>query len=256
MSELEQFCTIAASQKGRACASIIKQVLSHRNIFVFGEFLTIPSVQALRESEFFKSFNTLELFAYGSYSDYKNQPEKYLELNEMEQTKLRQLSIITIGNQNKIIPYSTLQNELHLDNIRILEDLIIESIYSGILTGKLDQRAGLLRVQSTIGRDVQLREMQEMMQKLLLWREKCAGLIQAFDQSSTLARTLRVQERGEQQSLQREADAVKATIKESIAFGDVDRSMEEADLERHRTQGRSKRNRAGYFGGTERSRMA
>jgi hypothetical protein len=47
MSELEQFCILAKTLKGRACAALIEKVLNHRKIFVFGELLSEPSVQAV-----------------------------------------------------------------------------------------------------------------------------------------------------------------------------------------------------------------
>lgn len=95
-SELEQFCLIARSQKDRACANIIQQVLKDKKIHVFGELLAVPSVQAvrigviglicswltiiliskqLRGSEFSNALETLELFAYGTYSDFSGMLE-------------------------------------------------------------------------------------------------------------------------------------------------------------------------------------
>ena len=46
---------------------------------------------------------------------------------------------------------------------------IVDEFSKGILKGKLDQRAGLLRVQGAIGRDVKPDETQGMTQKLLRW---------------------------------------------------------------------------------------
>eukprot|EP00607_Mallomonas_marina_P000198 CAMPEP_0182427420 /NCGR_PEP_ID=MMETSP1167-20130531/17160_1 /TAXON_ID=2988 /ORGANISM="Mallomonas Sp, Strain CCMP3275" /LENGTH=258 /DNA_ID=CAMNT_0024609639 /DNA_START=73 /DNA_END=849 /DNA_ORIENTATION=- len=257
MSEVEQFCTLISNQKGsRACSSLVNQILQHRKIYVFGEFLALPSVQSLRDTEFSKSVSTLELFAYGSYSEYREHPEQYTELSDLQQMKLRQLSIIKLGNEEKIIPYSTLQKELYIDNIRSLEDLVIETIYSDLLKAKLDQRAGLLRVRGTIGRDVRPSELYQMRQKLELWREKCGSVIQALEESSIRARTLRATEKTEQAVVQKEVNSVKGSIRESIAFGDMDRSIDDSETDRQRTQGgRSKRNRATYFGGAERSRM-
>ncbi len=47
MAELEQFCLLAKAQKGRACAALVQQVLSHKKIFHFAELLEIPSVYAV-----------------------------------------------------------------------------------------------------------------------------------------------------------------------------------------------------------------
>lgn len=140
----------------------------------------------LDESEHMKSLRTLELFAYGKWGDYRdslssNAPQ-YIALNETQTTKLKQLTIVALAEQNKvynvlhlcqyelpniqnilrstrdfhfpnsvvvfvdtsnfllilnyklqlskIIEYSTLLKELDIDSVRVLEDLIIETIYA------------------------------------------------------------------------------------------------------------------------------
>jgi len=48
---LEQFCLLAKSLKGRAVVGIIQQTLNSKKVYVFGELLSMPNVQALRETE-------------------------------------------------------------------------------------------------------------------------------------------------------------------------------------------------------------
>ena len=50
--------------------------------------------------------------------------------------------------------YSDLQKRLDVNNVRELEDLIIDCIYNNLLSAKLDQRGGKLLVQGSFGRDV------------------------------------------------------------------------------------------------------
>ena len=45
---LQQFCLLAKSAKGAACASLIGQALEHPGVFVFGELLDMPSVKEAR----------------------------------------------------------------------------------------------------------------------------------------------------------------------------------------------------------------
>ena len=47
MSELNQFCLLASSQKGLALTALIQQVLNSKKIYNFGELLCIPSVQGI-----------------------------------------------------------------------------------------------------------------------------------------------------------------------------------------------------------------
>jgi hypothetical protein len=64
MSDLEQFCIIAKTQKGRACAAIIQQVLNNKKIYLFNELLSIPSIASLNESvEYNKSYKTLGIIS-------------------------------------------------------------------------------------------------------------------------------------------------------------------------------------------------
>ena len=51
-SALQQFCLLAKSAKGPACASLIGQALEHPSIFVFGELLDTPSVKEARSLSF------------------------------------------------------------------------------------------------------------------------------------------------------------------------------------------------------------
>ena len=70
---ISQFCSLAEAQKGNACVLLIQQVISHKKIFAFGELLEINSIAQLKDSSGYQnSYNTLELFAYGTYNDYNS----------------------------------------------------------------------------------------------------------------------------------------------------------------------------------------
>lgn len=56
------------------------------------------------------------------------------------------LSIVSLAHTSKVVPYDTMKTALGMDNVRHLEDLIFDTIYSGLLQGKLDQRQELLKV--------------------------------------------------------------------------------------------------------------
>lgn len=45
---LVQFLVLAKGAKGAACVALIQQVLSNKKLFVFGELLAMPNVQAVR----------------------------------------------------------------------------------------------------------------------------------------------------------------------------------------------------------------
>jgi hypothetical protein len=68
--QVQEFIAATAALHGRPCATLIQQILNNRNIYVFSEFLDVPSIAQLREGEFSLTYNTLELFAYGTYREY------------------------------------------------------------------------------------------------------------------------------------------------------------------------------------------
>ena len=56
------------------------------------------------------------------------------------ETKLRQLTIVALASEKKHIDYDSLLKELHIADVRQLEDLIIDVIYADIIRGKIDQK--------------------------------------------------------------------------------------------------------------------
>uniref|UniRef100_A0A7S3GVI1 PCI domain-containing protein n=1 Tax=Spumella elongata TaxID=89044 RepID=A0A7S3GVI1_9STRA len=220
MSELEQFCILARTQKGRACAALIQQVLNHRKIYVFGELLAQPAVQSLKDSEFSKAYNSLELFAYGTYKDYEGNKELYLELSEVQTLKLQHLSLVTLAARDRVIPYHLMQKEFGIDSTRALEDLIIDAMYSGLLTGTLDQKNGLLRVKSVMARDVKVTEIDALIETLITWKQSIGQLSEAVQQSSWYMSDQRQQAQEEKKSAQETYDSRKKDIKAAFDSGE------------------------------------
>lgn len=59
------------------------------------------------------------------------------------------LSVVSLAHKNKVVPYATMKAEVGIDHVRHLEDLIFDTMYSGLLQGKLDQRQEVLKVMAT-----------------------------------------------------------------------------------------------------------
>ena len=200
-----------------------KQVLNNKKVYVFGELLALPTVQELANSpEFDKTFQCLQLFAYGTYQDYLRAPTKYIELTDSMRYKLRQLTIVSLAAENKIISYETLRRELELDDVRSLEDLIIETIYADLIAGKMDQKGGIFRIKGTIGRDVLPEKLGSIIELLQAWKVQCSKLIATVSASSSDAIARREETRREQDEVQRAVADVKASLKDSMASGNMD----------------------------------
>lgn len=71
-----------------------------------------------------------------------------------------------------------------MDNVRSMEDLVIEAVYAGLVDGKLDQQKRLLRVKSFAARDVRYESIGDMIDTLTAWRGSIADLIANVNKSS------------------------------------------------------------------------
>lgn len=178
---LEQFVILAKSAKGAACTELIKQVLETPGVYVFGELLDMQNIQELAKSPEKKYFDTLELFAFGTYKDYLANKNQLLDLSAAQKKKLQHLTIVTLATKSKCIPYSTLLIELDIKNVRDLEDLIIEAVYADIIHGKLDQKNSQLEVDYAIGRDIRAADINVIVNCLQDWCSACEGVLSCVE---------------------------------------------------------------------------
>ncbi|CBQ73893.1 related to cop9 signalosome complex subunit 7a [Sporisorium reilianum SRZ2] len=166
-SRLEPLLLVARSTKprGAAAANLVQQAISAPGVFFFGELFDVAGVAELAtssdsasSSQLQTSYQLLCLFAYGTYSDYVHlvQSGTIPELPRDQLQKLRQLTLLSLACQHKALAYSTLYEALGIapSNNRELEDLVIDAIYAGLITGKLNELQARFEVHHVHGRDV------------------------------------------------------------------------------------------------------
>lgn len=172
----------------------------------FDADLSLPSSlrQLANTPEHASALALLNLFSFGTLKDYLNAPQSYPPLSQSHLTKLRQLTLVTLASQSRLLRYSDIldalkpnvyiatDGSLRHDGLggtsltadaaaaskgsvdaaatRILEDLIIESVYAGLLSGKFDQKRARFHVESVMGRDVNgQEELAQMEAQLREW---------------------------------------------------------------------------------------
>ncbi|EDW31614.1 GL11218 [Drosophila persimilis] len=138
--------------------------------------LSATRIHRLKDGPDAKYYNTLNLFAYGTYKEYRANPGDYIELNPAMQKKLQHLTIVSLAIKTKSIPYALLQSELEIDNVRHLEDIIIEAIYADIIHGKLFQNTRILEVEYAQGRDIPPGNTGKIVETLQAWVNSCDGV--------------------------------------------------------------------------------
>ncbi|KAM7275975.1 hypothetical protein ACFE04_017841 [Oxalis oulophora] len=115
-------------------------------------------------------FDILRLFAHGIWSDYKSNASNLLPLAPEQVLKLKQLTVLTLAETNKILPYDQLMLELDVTNVRELEDFLINGcMYAGIVRGKLDQLRRCFEVQFAAGRDLRPGQLGIMIETMSSW---------------------------------------------------------------------------------------
>lgn len=214
INPLEQFVLLAKSTKGAAAVELVKQALEAPGVYVFGELLDMPNIAELAQTESTKTFhNLLNLFAYGTYSDYKKNKDKLPELTTTQLKKLRHLSIVSMATRNKCLPYSELLTELDIKNVRELEDLIIEVIYADVIRGKLDQQNQQLEVDYTVGRDIRPESVDEIVQVLQDWCTGCEAVLHGIESQIEKANTNKEASLHMNQQIEQEVANIKKTLK-------------------------------------------
>lgn len=220
---MEGFLTLARAASGsKQLVHIISLTLRHPSIFVFGELLSLPNIRDLESNEECRAtLALLKLFAYGTYEHYKSQKAslKLADLTPAELTKLRQLTIVSRAAKEKELSYASLLSSLDLTNIRELEDLIIDTIYAGLISGTLDQKSGSLLVASAIGRDIGPTDVDHMIDTLDHWLASSAEVVASLEAGVAYARTESEKAKREKE----QTDQQKKSALEAIRLTEVDK---------------------------------
>lgn len=174
---LAGFVEAFGKMEGKALAAQIATVLSHPSIFVFGELLALPSVKKLADSPDTKpALEQLEMFAYGTFDQYQARSD-LPKLTERQERKLKQLTIVSLASKNRALSYDQLSSTLQISTVRDLEDLVIESVYLGLVSGKLNQAQKVFEVAEVSGRDVRLEDISQMLSTLTAWQNTSANVM-------------------------------------------------------------------------------
>jgi COP9 signalosome complex subunit 7 len=236
---LEQFCTLAKSAGGsRAVGDIVQQALNAKRVFVFGELLAEPNVRALKSTDQANQLRLLEIFAYGTYSDYKKEASSLPPLTPPQKTKLRQLSLVSLARKASVVPYDAIGEALEVTEQRDLEDLVIETVYAGLVAGKMDQMAREFKVQRASGRDVKPDDVAAMADALTDWADRADAVAEQLEENKVQAKALRDARKGDAAALQAKIEDIKNSLQQDDAAMDIDRPKR-----------RAKRSRAPFKGG-------
>ncbi|KAK9095179.1 hypothetical protein Scep_026648 [Stephania cephalantha] len=188
---IEYFVNRAGTSEGSSLGGLIVEATSHSSLFAFSEILSVPSVAELQGTEHSVYLDLLRLFAYGTLSDYKSRASCFPPLLPDQIRKLKQLTVLTLAETDKVLPYDQLMHELDVSNVRELEDFLInECMYAGIVRGKLDQLRRCFEVQFAAGRDLRPEQLGSMIQTLETWLGTSDNLLLSIQEKIKWADTM------------------------------------------------------------------
>jgi COP9 signalosome complex subunit 7 len=213
---LESFLLLSKSAKGGACVQLIKDALGAPGVYVFAELLDMPNVVELQNNEQFQSYHTLlRLFSYGTYKDYKDNASTLPQLDDAQLNKLKHLSIVSLSEESRTIPYDTLLKYLDVPNVRELEDLIIDAIYQDVIKGKLDQKRKQLEVDYTMGRDLRPGQIDQMIQVLSAWSQTSEEILKSIDTKIIKIRDEAAENKKKKEEYEKELERLRKEVKSS-----------------------------------------
>jgi len=158
---------------GEAICSIISQAVSDGNVFNFGELLDCPTIEAYDEANRGSSaVEQLRIFAYGTLSDYEvaRQSGKVPPLTPEQHRKLVMLTVVSLASKAPRISFNTLRQELQMDDQRAIEDVVMDTIYAGLIDAKIDQAAEFVEIDRSASRDVRWSDIDSMLEVLSGWK--------------------------------------------------------------------------------------
>lgn len=208
----QQFLLLAKSVRGTAAADLITRVFDHAEIFGFDEFLRLESLVNTLKQDHRLHFSTLELFAYGTLSDYESKRDHFITLSETARRKLQLLSLASLATHSRILSYSLLLEQLRIESVRELEDLIIDGIYAQVIRGKLDQLNSRLTVEYAIARDVNAAALDRMEEVLDKWCLNCAALLNVLKHEAAKSNDKKKKSLDEQEKYEKEILSVMKVI--------------------------------------------
>ncbi|KAI3449054.1 hypothetical protein Pfo_005719 [Paulownia fortunei] len=210
---IDFFVKQASSLKGPALANVVVEATSHPSLFAFSEILSVPNVLKLEGTENSSFLDLLRMFAHGTWSEYKSVASCLPQLVPDQVLKLKQLTVLTLAETNKVLPYDTLMQELDVSNVRQLEDFLInDCMYVGIVRGKLDQLRRCFEVQFAAGRDLRPEQLGCMNQMLASWLTTSDNLLVSIQEKIKWADTMGEMDKKHRKEVDERVEEVKKTL--------------------------------------------
>ncbi|TXT05930.1 hypothetical protein VHUM_03691 [Vanrija humicola] len=133
-------------------------------------------------------------------------PDSYPPLTAAHQTKLKQLTLLSLALQQRSLPYAQLTEVLQVESIRDLENIIIDSIYAGLLGGKMHHHEQVLHVDWVSSRDLARDDLVKIQASLNNWSTNTQNILAALDEQIARVRGQNLAEAEQNATYQKQLD--------------------------------------------------
>merc|ERR1719244_1706921 len=191
----------------------------------------MSNIQDLENTPHSKYLTLLNLFAYGTYKSLAKSAGSLPEMTDLMTRKLRLLTVVSLAEQNKLLPYSLLMSELEINTVRELEDLVIEGISAGVVLGKLDQKSSCFEVDFVIGRDIRKIDIGNIVSVLTAWCDNCDSMLTNIETQVDKVNKEKADTNSHKAALEQKINDVKQQIKNQPS-GEGDDPDSRMDTER------------------------
>jgi len=156
------------------------------------------------------TFGLLKLFTFGTLPELKG---KNLKLTDTHRNKMKRLTVISLASEKKQLSYEELQKNLEVSTVRELEDFLIDCLYQGFISGKLDHNDKILVVEHCISRDLKPHQIEEMFTTLQEWCTKSEALLGAINKQIQHSQATHQQASIHKKDVENKVESVKLAIK-------------------------------------------
>eukprot|EP01023_Acetabularia_acetabulum_P017663 TRINITY_DN1885_c0_g1_i2.p1 TRINITY_DN1885_c0_g1~~TRINITY_DN1885_c0_g1_i2.p1 ORF type:complete len:258 (-),score=23.67 TRINITY_DN1885_c0_g1_i2:411-1184(-) len=222
-AKVEAYVSLGKSLKGVALVDLIKKAIEEPGLFYFSEILDLPQIKELKTGDNVGWVRALELFAYGTWRDYKTNIDNFPQFTDPQILKLKQLTVAGLALSHQILEYSVLSCELEMQGgMRALEDFIIkECIYCGVIKGKLDQRNACIHITQTVGRDVRRDQLSQISSQLNQWMEVSSNVICGIEECLAELKSEKLSIHNQRKMLEEQVEAVRQQVQQDKDTEDV-----------------------------------
>uniref|UniRef100_A0A7N0ZUH4 PCI domain-containing protein n=1 Tax=Kalanchoe fedtschenkoi TaxID=63787 RepID=A0A7N0ZUH4_KALFE len=216
---IDHYVKQASSLQGSSLPILILEATSNPSLFAFSEILAVPTIAQLEGTGQSVYLNMLRLFAYGTWSDYKKNSASLLQLVPEQVLKLKQLTVLSMAETGKVLPYDQLMQELDVTNVRELEDFLInECMYAGIVRGKLDQLRRCFEVQFAAGRDMRPGQLGNMTHILSSWLATSDNLLLSIQEKIKWADTMSELDKKQKKDYEDKVEEAKKLLSLKVSY--------------------------------------